>query len=325
MNIEASEANEHIAIGRAYSKLILIGEHSVVHGQPAIAIPFPMVSVEVAVQFMPGGVQLNSELYQGPLESVPLGLSGIQKCIRATLKHLDLPEKDIYMNVESSIPTGKGLGSSASVAIAIVRSLFAYAKRSYLPEELLELANVSEAVAHGSPSGIDTVAVTATSPIWFERSGHVAEIQPQSDFHFVVADTGRASDTRTAVQSVASLFVRAPKRIQRSFNRLGELTYQARKVLEKTSKQVLGQIMNEAQKELEALGVSDVSLNRLIYLARQEGALGAKLTGAGNGGCIIALARDATHSKHLSESLLRSGAEAVWSFVLGKPSENENQ
>lgn len=325
MNSEASAASERTAIGRAYSKLILIGEHAVVHGQPAIAIPFPMIGVEVVVQSVLGSIQLNSELYQGPLESAPPALNGVKKCIEATLKYLQLPEKDLYMDIQSSIPTGKGLGSSASVAIAIVRSLFAYVERSYLPEELLDLANVSEAVAHGSPSGIDTVAVTATSPIWFERSGHIVEIEPQSDFHFVVADTGRANDTRTAVQSVADLFMKAPKQIQRSFNRLGELTYQARKVLEKTGKQVLGQILNEAQKELEALGVSDVSLNRLIYLARQEGALGAKLTGAGNGGCMIALARDATHSQHLSESLLRSGAEAVWSFVLGKQSENENQ
>src|SRR5699024_958820 len=88
--------------------------------------------------------------------------------------------------------------------------------------------------------------------------------------------------------------------------------------LEKTGKQLLGTLLNEAQKELEALGVSDAGLNRLIYMARQEGALGAKLTGGGNGGCIIALARDEVHSRYLAEKLLKFGAQAVWPFKLQK-------
>src|SRR5699024_6941034 len=95
-------------------------------------------------------------------------------------------------------------------------------------------------------------------------------------------------------------------------------TYQVRDALEKAGKQMLGQLLNEAQKELEALGVSDAGLNRLIYFALQEGALGAKLTGGGNGGCIIALARNEMHSKQLTEKLLRFGAQAVWPFVLRK-------
>src|SRR5699024_9204296 len=98
----------------------------------------------------------------------------------------------------------------------------------------------------------------------------------------------------------------------------GELTYQAKHALERKGKDILGQLLNEAQKELEALGVSDAGLNKLIQFARQEGALGAKLTGGGHGGCIIALARDEIHSRQLTEKLKKFGANAAWSFVLGQ-------
>src|SRR5699024_3442324 len=137
-----------------------------------------------------------------------------------------------------------------------------------------------------------------------------------SDYYYVVADTGRVGDTKTDDESATNLLKPDPKRIQRQLSRLGELTYQARNALEKASKQVLGQLLNEAQKELEALGVSDAGLNRLIAFAREEGALGAKLTGGGNGGCIIALAKNELHSRQLTEKFKNFGASKVWPFVL---------
>src|SRR5699024_414244 len=131
-----------------------------------------------------------------------------------------------------------------------------------------------------------------------------------------VADSGRMADTKSAIESVTEMLKIAPKKIQENIERIGEITYQARYAIEKVGKNLLGQLLNEAQKELESLGVSDAGLNRLIYCALQEGALGAKLTGGGNGGCIVALAQDETHSQQLTEKLKRLGAQAVWPFVL---------
>jgi mevalonate kinase len=318
MSAEKVTTSEQTAIGLAHSKLILIGEHAVVHGQPAIAIPFPLVGVESEIDYVPGAVKMDSAFYHGPLDSAPEALSGIVNCAKAALKQLGLPRKDLLIRIKSSIPPGKGLGSSASVAIAVVRSLFAYADEPYTEEELLELANISETYAHGAPSGLDTLTITSVSPVWYEKGREFCFIEPKQDFHFIVADSGRIGDTRSAVESVAELLKSAPKRIQASLDRIGEITHQARRALEKASKHLLGKTMNEAQKELEALGVSDAVLNRLIYIARREGALGAKLTGGGNGGCIIALARNEEHSHHLSETLRKLGAHAVWSFVLRK-------
>ena len=316
MSVENALTSEEMAIGVAHSKLILIGEHAVVHGQPAISIPFPIVGVESIVCHKPGAIEFVSELYKGPADEAPHFLHGMVYCMDATLDYLNLPRRDLNIEVRSTIPPGKGLGSSASVAIALVRSLFAYAGKTYTKEELLMLANVSETFARGAPSGIDALTIASDLPLWFEKGREIDYIKPKNDFHFVVADTGRVGDTKTAVESVTNLLKTAPKRIQRKLSRLGELTYQARNALEKASKQVLGQLLNEAQKELEALGVSDAGLNRLIAFAREEGALGAKLTGGGNGGCIIALAKNELHSRQLTEKLKNFGAAKVWPFVL---------
>src|SRR5690625_5008554 len=318
MNAEKVTISEKTAIVVAQSNLILVGEHAVVHGHPAIAIPFPLVGVESIVEYVPGAVKLDSTFYHGPIDSAPSSLEGIVRCIQDTLLFLRVPCKGLLIQIKSSIPPGKGLGSSASVAIAVIKSLFMYANEDYTNEELLRLANVAETYAHGAPSGIDPLTITSECPVWYEKEKPFDLIKPNDDFYFIVADSGRMADTRSAIESVADLIMSAPKKIQENLERLGEITHQARSALEKASKQLLGQMLNEAQKELEALGVSDAGLNRLIYFALQEGALGAKLTGGGNGGCIVALARNEVHSRQLTEKLKRFGAQAVWPFVLRK-------
>lgn len=318
MNAGKLSTSEKTAIGTANSKLILVGEHAVVHGQPAIAIPFPLIGVESVVDHVPGTIQLDSAFYHGPIDSAPSSLKGIVNCIGDTLEFLDMPYKDLLIRIRSSIPPGKGLGSSASVAIAIIKSLFIYAEEEYTESDLLRLANVAETYAHGAPSGIDPLTITSDCPVWYEKEKDFDFIKPKEDFYFIVADTGRMADTRSAIESVSNLLKAAPKKITANIERIGEITHQVRNALEKAGKQLLGQLLNEAQKELEALGVSDAGLNRLIYFALQEGALGAKLTGGGNGGCIVALARNEVHSEQLSEKLKQLGAQAVWPFVLQK-------
>lgn len=318
MSAEKVSTSEKTAIGVAHSKLILIGEHAVVHGQPAIAIPFPLIGVETVIEYVPGPAKLDSSFYYGPLHMAPDTVRGIINCITGTMEYLDIPCEDLVIRINSSIPPGKGLGSSASVAISVIRSLFNYADRECTQEHLLKLANIAETYAHGSPSGIDTLTITAETPIWFEKDQPIENIGVKEDLHFIVADSGQDADTRSSVQSVTNLLRKAPRRIQRKLDRIGQLTYDAKGALEKASKHFLGHMLNEAQKELEFLGVSDAVLNRMIRFARKEGALGAKLTGGGNGGCIIALAQNEVHCKQLAEKLKQFGAESVWPFVLKK-------
>src|SRR5690625_7269941 len=117
---------------------------AVVVGKPAFAIPFPLVGEESIVEHVQGTVKKDSTFYQEPLESAQVALEGIVNCIKGTLTYLDIPCENLLIQIKSSIPPGKGLGSSASVAIAVIRSLFAYADVVYTDEELLHLANVAE-------------------------------------------------------------------------------------------------------------------------------------------------------------------------------------
>src|SRR5699024_5423491 len=149
MSAERAASSEQTATGVAHSKLILIGEHAVVHGQPAIAIPFPLVGAESEVEYVPGSIKIDSTFYHGPIESAPTALAWIVMCIKETLNSLNMPAKDLLIKIKSSIPPGKGLGSSASVAVAVIRSLFSYSKTSYTENEILELANIAETYAHG--------------------------------------------------------------------------------------------------------------------------------------------------------------------------------
>lgn len=316
MSIEKAAMEEKIATGVAHSKLILVGEHAVVHGQPAIAIPFPLIGVESAIQHVIGGVYLESALYKGLLDNAPLPLGGIVTTVQKTMALLNLPYRDTLIRIKSSIPPGKGLGSSASVAIAIVKSLFNYADEKLSQKQLLDLANISEKYAHGAPSGIDSLTITSPHPIWYQKDDPVDYIKMNGEFYFVVADTGQMADTKTSVETVKKLLKLAPQKMYEKIEHIGDITNQVRAALEQSSKHLLGQLLNEAQAELEAIGVSDSKLNHLIKHALKEGALGAKLTGGGNGGCILALADNELHAKQLGEKLKKVGAVAVWPFVL---------
>lgn len=310
-------SRQKVATGVAHSKLILVGEHAVVHGQPAIAIPFPLIGVKSEVERAVGDVFLDSSLYRGPIDLAPKALNGIVQTIKQTLEILHLPAKDLLIRIESTIPPGKGLGSSASVAIAIAKSLFTFVGEAYTKEQLLYLANVSETYAHGAPSGIDPLTITSDRPLWYQKNEPIDYINLKGKFHFVVADSGQEADTKTAVSTVTKLLQAAPQKIQGKINRIGEITHEVRVALEKSGVTVLGKLLDEAQKNLAAIGVSNETLDGIIQFVKENGALGAKLTGSGNGGCIIALAQNELHSKQLTEKLKQIGVEGVWSFALG--------
>src|SRR5690625_844644 len=131
MSAEKATTTEKIARGIAHSKLILIGEHAVVHGQPAIALPFPLVGVEATVEHVPGSIQLDSSFYHGPMKSVPPSLKGIANSVEATLDYLNLPAKDLLIQIKYSISPGKELGSNQSVATDLDKSLFNYVETHY--------------------------------------------------------------------------------------------------------------------------------------------------------------------------------------------------
>ena len=304
------------AIGKAHGKLILVGEHAVVYGMPAIALPFPLIEVISTVEEISETSRLACEYYDGPLSMVPKKMHGIAACINATLKFLKKPEKGLLIRLSSTIPLGRGLGSSAAVAVAIVKSLFAFYGQTPEQNELMSLVHIAETHAHGNPSGVDMFATASEVPIWFQKEKKIASIQIGAPLHLVVADSGRIGDTHAAVKSVRENYQSNPIKTEASLNQLQEITYKARTALSNGDTELLGSLLNLAQDELIDLGVSDAGINGLVDAARKAEALGAKLTGGGRGGCVMALAKNPEHAKSLENHFINAGASKTWNFTL---------
>ncbi|CAM3045036.1 mevalonate kinase [Filibacter tadaridae] len=307
------------AVGSAHSKLILVGEHAVVYGKPAIALPFPTIKAQSTVEELPAikrteDLLVDCRYYVGPLEGIPTKLMGIAACINETLKVLGQQPIGIRIHIQSSIPIGRGLGSSAAVAIAIVRSLYKYFNQDLQQDRLMQLVSIAETHAHGNPSGIDMEAASSDIPIWFQKNKEIIPLQMKESLHLVVADTGHVGDTRTAVEGIRKMYQVNPALTQQSLDILEKVTYSAKEALVTGNVEQLGSTMNQAQHELTKLGVSDHSINRLVQTARHHQALGAKLTGGGLGGCVIALAKNEQHATTLADAMRDAGAYETWHF-----------
>lgn len=302
-----------IAISDAHSKLILAGEHAVVYGKPAIAIPFPL-KVTSIVEKSNGSIIFESDIYTGFISNMPVKLKGISNCIKETLKHLNKPEENLKIKIISSIPIGRGLGSSAAISISIVRSLFSFFKKRLTENELFSLVQIAENYAHGNSSGLDIMAILSKYPILFEKERGILPIKSKSSLYIVVADTGKTSDTRVAVGNVRKRYNLNPKNMQKSLDKIEEITIEIKKTLLNGNIKLLGKLLTDNHNELINIGVSDKDLNDLVKTALSSNALGAKLTGGGLGGCMIALANSPQHARLISNELIESGASQSWYF-----------
>lgn len=314
-----------MSVNRAHGKLIMVGEHSVVYGQPAIALPFPVIEATSIVKEIikidtSPSIILDSLYFTGALEKAPKKMAGISACILGTLNDLGEKSAGLEINLSSTIPVGRGLGSSAAVAIAIVKSLFSYFGRELSHEKLMLLVHIAEKEAHGNPSGIDMAAASSDLPIWFQKEVEPVPLKIGASFYLVVADTGQVGKTRMAVESIRQKYQLNPVVTKRSIDLLGEITYTAKEALLNGNLVALGSALNAAQQELSSLGVSDESIDNLVEVARATGALGAKLTGGGRGGCVIALAKDENHASELARTLGAAGAYQTWKYEVEKTS-----
>lgn len=305
------------AKGTANGKIILMGEHSVVYGEPAIAIPFPATHIHVAVTEVEGPVQLDCVYYQGNLASAPKHLENLVAVVESTISELNQALKGLKLTIDSTIPVERGMGSSAAVAIATVRALFAYFSTPLTDETLLTLANVSETIAHGNPSGLDAAMTSGKHPLYYIKGKPFVPFPLSMSAYLIVADTGLKGQTRDAVASIAQLNQEDPTRTMDAIHQLGNLTREAKLAIESNIPVTLGLAMDTAHETLSFLGVSNDTLNHLVSTARSNGALGAKLTGGGRGGCMIALAADKEAAERISAALAAAGAVNTWTHPLG--------
>lgn len=304
----------------APGKVILVGEHSVVYGQPAIAVPLSGLRCRAQVERAAPGSGLllvaadleeHLPLRQAPSEH-PLALIA-----RLTLAHLRCSEPDAVLTIHSDLPIAAGLGSGAAVSVAAVRALVGFLGRAVPAETISALVYEVEKLHHGTPSGIDNTVIAWERPVFFIRGQAPEVLTAGAALPLLIADSGVAAVTREAVLGVRQRREADPARYDALFDRIGALVRAARLALEQQDLPALGFLLDENHALLGEMGVSTPQLEMLVGAARQAGAWGAKLTGSGMGGNIIALV-GAERVAAVREALCEAGAVHVWQTA-GEP------
>ena len=215
-----------IGTGYASGKIILMGEHSVVYGEPAIAFPFSGTGIQATIRANKLESWIESSFFHGPLSEAPSTMRNVTVLLWYLVKHFKIPEP-FYLQIESTLPAERGMGSSAAVAVAITRAVFDWMEEPATQENVLHFVNQAEAVAHGNPSGIDATTISGTEPILYQKGIGFQPFQLNMDAFLVVADTGIKGQTRKAVKDIAKLMEMRPYETNKQMRTLGKLTAQA--------------------------------------------------------------------------------------------------
>ena len=294
-----SQTTEDVEHNRSAScgKVILLGEHSVVYGRPALAVPLPLavearvVPAEESVLLIPRwGIEQRIPMD----ESNPQGLVGV---LAMLLHQLELNKKSVAIEVFPNVPRAMGLGGSAAIAVAVIRALSEYFELDLSAERVNELAFECERTAHGTPSGIDNTIATYGQPLLYRRDAQSNDathelVKPAQPVPFVVGMSGKESLTANMVAQVRRASERHPSAYEMIFDQLASISTDGVDAFSNGKLEELGELMNLAHGCLNTIQVSTPALEELVFLARNNGALGAKITGAGGGGSIVALCPD---------------------------------
>lgn len=297
----------------ACGKFILCGEHAVVHGQPAIALPLSSRRINLRVEpsiLGPSGkillsfpaLGLDTEIDDLP-ENHP-----IFHAVFETLKVLGIAQKpSCKLHFNANLPIGSGLGSSAAMAVATIRGLSAFLGHPLDEQTVNQLAYECEKQVHANPSGIDNTVITYEKALWFQRGKEPEFIQTAKDLHFILADTGIQKSTRENVAQLAQFREKNPDFVNPRIEEIGDLAKEARKALLNGDINLMAECVNRNQELLRDLELSCPELEQLISIVLDSGALAAKLTGGGKGGHMLALV-EADHSKIVLEKMNQKGA-----------------
>jgi mevalonate kinase len=274
------------SVGQACGKAILLGEHAVVYGIPAIAVGIDRGARAWATPADAGASTLlvrgwNVGVREDDNHDLARAFRGLLQVARDLAPSLDAQS----VEVETALPPGGGLGCSAAIGVAIARALVPHAS----PEGIQAQAMAWERVFHGNPSGVDAAVSARGGCVLFRRGEAMEPVRARAPLQLCIGNTGSASSTRSMVDAVARLRERRPELVEKSFEGIRALVQNARLAIEAGDRVAVGRLMDLNQMLLGGLMVSTPEIERMCALARAAGALGAKLTGAGGGGSVAAL------------------------------------
>jgi len=313
----------------APAKVILFGEHFVVYGEPAVVLAidkraYASVQLRKDGRIYIASTNLNvAGIFKGERFQTQKGgfrarlkLEPIRKAVQQVLEKAER-KAGVNVKISSDIPVSAGLGSSAAVATSTIMAVSSLLGLELSHSQIFTMAYESERLIHGTPSGIDPAISTYGGTLQFQKGKDFISLNVKANIPLVVGNTKVERSTGELVATVRHFKERYPSLIDPVIKTGGKVALDAVEALQKGDLSTVGELMHINHALLSAVGVSHESLERLIYGARKGGALGAKLTGGGGGGCMIALA-ETGKLKRVVKAIEKAGGTA---FIAQKTNE----
>ena len=283
---------EFHGLAAGHGKVILLGEHAVVYGRHAIAAPVPL-AIQSQIEDIKDGIEIMIPRWgvEQTLHPHAREPQSFDQPFAIILDKLELNDRSMRITVFANVPRAMGLGGSAAIAVSIIRAMDQHFRLGLSNEEVNSLAFECEKVAHGTPSGIDNTMATYGELLLYRKGEPplIRKLKTPDAITMVIGMSGVESLTAKMVAGVRRAWERNQAMYERIFDGIDDLSKQGVKAIQTYDLDHLGELMNVCQGLLNSLQVSSWEIEEMIQIARNNGALGAKLTGGGGGGSIIAL------------------------------------
>ncbi len=316
MSSSLPSAPPSIVSSRAPGKIILSGEQFVVLGAPAVAMAVSLYSKIAVRPSQTGRIEVTADiplhLVGGDAKRLSVAenqelLEPLRLATSATFDHLATKDRGVHIDANCQIPIGAGLGSSASTTVATISAVAKSRGTRLHRREIFKLAFIPENYLHGHPSGVDQATCTYGGIIQFKKPSKIKPIDIKRPPVILVCDSGAHRSTKALVGSVVKRSREQTDRFQTHLDEITTISNAVVKALQNEDDDELGSLMNRNHELLRQIGVSTPKLDKLVVVARKAGAVGAKLTGAGGGGCMIALCDDKKARSNIARELRKVG------------------
>jgi len=302
-------------MGVGFGKVILFNEHFVVYGLPAIASAIGTRTTAFVEKQEGSGAEINDSRPETPgykAEKLHEQKESLQRMLK--FMNIDTEHNHFKIALSGNLIAASGVGASAASCAAIARAFSDELDLKYSDEQVNHVAYEGEKGYHGTPSGIDNTAATYGGLIWYKREGTsqiMERLALRKPVEIVMGNTGIVADTKVVVADVKERKEKSPEKYAQIFKDAAELVQEARRQLVAFDLQQLGISMNKNHELLRQIGVSCDELDALVSLAREHGALGAKMTGTGRGGYIVALTPGTKLQERVAVEIERKGFQAL--------------